>query len=177
MNVVLTFEPSGITGVVAAGTYLIDASRRLGVSLGQACTRGSEDHSCLVSVKSGADLLSPRSAMEERLLSASGLDASYRLACQVKIANPGELTVNVTARTVGPTSDAASDADVRRKFGELSLNKKIATLMQLEAITMSEALDAAIEKPLSLGTRALDSVMKRARAHGTQEKQTGNTSK
>jgi len=161
---VLTFEPSGISGVVAPGTYLIDASRRLGVSLGAHCTRGSESHNCLVRIGAGGELLSARSLEEEKLLAGADLDASYRLGCQVKIESPGEVTVNVTSRTVGPSSHNATDADVRKTFGELSLQQKIATLLQLEAITMSEAFDAAIEKPLSLGSRAYESVMKRARA-------------
>jgi hypothetical protein len=34
---------------------------------------------------------------------------------------------------------------------------------------MSEALDAAIEKPMALGTKAFDSVLKRARAANAQK--------
>ena len=169
MSVVLTFEPSGVSGVVAPGTYLIDASRRLGVSLGSHCTRGSQHHYCLVRVGAGGELLSARSLEEEKFLVGSDLDSTYRLGCQVKIESPGEVTVNVTSRTVGPGANSATDSDVRRKFGELPLQKKIATLLQLEAITMSEAFDAAIEKPLALGSKAFDSVMKRARAANAQK--------
>jgi ferredoxin len=169
MSVVLTFEPSGVSGVVAPGTYLIDASRRLGVSLGPHCTRGSQNHYCLIRIGSGGELLSTRSYEEEKFLTGPDFDSSYRLGCQVKIESPGEVTINVTSRTVGSTPDSANDADVRKKFSELTLQKKIATLLQLEAITVSEALDAAIEKPLALGSRAFDSVMKRARAANAQK--------
>jgi ferredoxin len=169
MSVVITFEPSGISGVVAPGTYLIDASRRLGVSLGSHCVRGSQNHSCLVRIGAGNELLSPRSLEEDKFLADSELDSTYRLGCQVKIESPGEVTVNVTSRTVGTNANNPTDADVRKKFGELPLQKKIATLLQLEAITMSEAFDAAIEKPLSLGSRAFDSVMKRTRAANAEK--------
>jgi hypothetical protein len=46
----------------------------------------------------------------------------------------------------------------------LPLNKKIATLLQLEAITMSEAFDSAIEKPLAFGAKTFDKIASRARA-------------
>ena len=60
MSVSITFEPSGINGLVAEGTYLIDAARRMGAPLGAGCTAGKgECPSCVVSVKAGADLLSP----------------------------------------------------------------------------------------------------------------------
>ncbi len=169
MSVVVTFEPSGVSGVVAPGTYLIDASRRLGVSLGSHCARGSQNHSCVVRIGAGSELLSARSLEEEKFLSGSDLDSTYRLGCQVKIESPGEVTVNVTSRTVGPGANNPTDADVRKSFSELPLQKKIATLLQLEAITMSEALDAAIEKPMALGTKAFDSVLKRARAANAQK--------
>ena len=82
MSVSITFEPSGITGVVAEGTYLIDAARRMGATLGTGCTAGKgECPSCVVSVKAGSELLSIPSAAEEKQLGVEHLDQSYRLAC------------------------------------------------------------------------------------------------
>ena len=69
MSVSITFEPSGISGVVAQGTYLIDAARRMGAPLGAGCTAGKgECPACVVSVKAGADLLSSPSLVEEKQL-------------------------------------------------------------------------------------------------------------
>ena len=63
MSVSITFEPSGINGLVAEGTYLIDAARRMGAPLGTGCTAGKgECPACVVSVKAGANLLSPRAS-------------------------------------------------------------------------------------------------------------------
>ena len=94
MSVSITFEPSGINGLVAEGTYLIDAARRMGAPLGAGCTAGKgECPSCVVSVKAGANLLSPPSLAEEQQLGADQLDQSLRLACQVKIENHGEVVV------------------------------------------------------------------------------------
>ncbi len=165
MSVSITFEPSGISGVVAQGTYLIDAARRMGATLGAGCTAGKGDcPSCVISVKSGAELLSTPSAAEEKQLGNEYLVQSYRLACQTKLENGGELVVMVSTVTPRRPEPVDTDAEVRKKFGELPLGKKLATLVQLEAITMSEAFDSAIEKPLAFGSKTFDALMSRARA-------------
>src|SRR5215218_2704429 len=98
MSVSITFEPSGLSGVVAEGTYLIDAARRMGVSLGSGCTIGKgECPACLISVKAGADLLSSHSAAELKQLDVEDLAQSHRLACQVKLEFPGEVVVMPSA--------------------------------------------------------------------------------
>jgi len=173
MSVSITFEPSGINGLVAQGTYLIDAARRMGAPLGAGCTAGKgECPACLVSVKSGADLLSPPSLAEETQLGEEHLDQSLRLACQVKLETPGDVVVMVAARpqNARPT-DEESVADLQKKFGALPLRKKIATLVQFEAITASETFDAAIEKPLAFGSKAFDSIVNRNRAARAQDEE------
>ena len=174
MSVTITFEPSGISGLVAEGTYVIDAARRMGAPLGAGCTVGKgECPACVVSVKSGANILSQRSAVEEKQL---GIDQSLRLACQVKIENPGEVVVMVAARPqVRPTNPADTEAELRTKFGGLSLGKKIATLAALEVITISEAFDSAIEKPLAFGSKTFDSIVNRARAARAQSSEKKST--
>jgi ferredoxin len=170
MSVSITFEPSGISGLVAEGTYLIDAARRMGASLGAGCTAGKgECPSCVVSVKSGADLLSVPSQAEQKQL-GEHLDQSLRLACQVKIENHGEVVVMVATRpqTQSTTTEAETESELRKKFGTLPLGKKIATLLQFEAITMTEAFDSAIEKPLAYGSKAFDSIVNRTRAARAQ---------
>lgn len=165
MSVSITFEPSGISGVVAEGTYLIDAARRMGATLGAGCTAGkSECPACLVSIRAGAALLSLPSAVEERQLGDEQLDQALRLACQVKIENHGDVVVMVASRPEARPGAADTAADLHKKFGALPLTRKIATLMQFEAITMSEAFDSAIEKPLAFGSKTFDAIVNRARA-------------
>ena len=165
MSVSITFQPSGITGLVAEGTYLIDAARRMGASLGTGCTAGKgECPACVVSVKDGADLLSPPSAAEEKQLGAEHLDQSLRLACQTKIEYQGDVVVMVTARPQTRNAPVDTESDLKKKFSSLPLNKKLATLMQFEALTMSEAFDSAIEKPLAFGSRTFDAIVNKARA-------------
>jgi len=171
MSVSITFEPSGISGLVAEGTYLIDAARRMGAPLGAGCTAGkAECPSCVVSVKSGAELLSLPSVAEEKQLGAEYLDQAYRLACQTKLENHGEVVVMVSAVTPRHHAPANDEAELRKKFGALPLGKKLATLMQLEVITMSEAFDSAIEKPLAFGSKTFGAFLDRTRAKGTAAK-------
>jgi ferredoxin len=168
MSVLITFEPAGLNGLVAEGTYLIDAAKRMGVPLGSGCTGNGECPSCLVLVTRGVELLSLPTFAERNFLGVAGLAKSHRLACQVMIERTGEIVVNVAANK-DKTGDS-SGPDLRKEFGQLSLEKKIAMLLQFEAVTMSEAFDAAIEKPLALGARALDVIARRARSARTQER-------
>ena len=164
MSISITFEPSGLTGVVAEGTYLIDAARRMGVSLGEGCTIGKgECPNCLIAVKSGLTLLSTPSAAELKQLNEESLALSQRLACQVKLQYPGEVVVMATATR--PSSGAPRDtaSEVKREFGALPLKQKLATLVQLEALTMTEAFDSAIEKPLAFGARTMDAILSKTR--------------
>jgi len=165
MSVSITFEPSGISGLVAEGTYLIDAARRMGAPLGSGCTAGKgECPTCLVSVNTQTAVLSAPSAAETKWLGEAQLAQSVRLACQVKIETAGDLVVTTVARESQPKPPQNEPSDLRRKFGDLPLEQKIATLVQLEAVTMSEAFDAVMEKPRALGTRALDAVVSRTRS-------------
>jgi hypothetical protein len=75
----------------------------------------------------------------------------------------------VPPRSTAPQVD--SQADLRKKFGSLPLSKKLATLVQLEAITMSEAFDSAIEKPLAFGSKTFGAILDRARARSDAAKQ------
>jgi ferredoxin len=172
MNVSITFEPSGISGLVAQGTYLIEAARRMGAPLGAGCLAGKGDcPSCVVAIKAGASLLSPPTSIENKVLGIVGLSDSLRMACQAKIEGQGDIVLMVTAYRPQETAPPVDlPADIEKKFGELSLNQKIAALLKFEAITMSEAFDAALKKPIAVGTRAFDSVVSRARAAKTNAK-------
>lgn len=142
----------------------------MGVTLGTGCTIGKgECPSCLVSVKSGAELLSAPTAAEQRVLGDEQLDQSLRLACQAKLENPGEVVVMASARVPGGGATRDTKSELRRDFGSLPLNQKIATLLQLEAITMSEAFDSAIEKPLAFGAKTMDALIGKARARNNKK--------
>src|SRR5215204_5411586 len=140
MSVSVTFEPSGISGLVAQGTYLIDAAKRMGAPLGHGCLSGkSECPDCVVSLKSGSELLSARTAIEDKLLGETEPGNTLRMLCQTKIEGHGEIVVMVSSyRPRESQSTSGVAADLQKKFGELSLKQKISALVQFEAITMTE---------------------------------------
>ena len=165
MSVTITFEPSGVSGMVATGTYLIDAAKRLGAPVGVGCMRGKgECATCLVKVVSGSELLSNPGSIEQTFLSQEQLGQSLRLVCHAKLEGDGEVVVRVMKQQAGAKAAATSDADVRTQFGNLPLQKKISTLLQLEAMTVSEAFNAAIDKPLAFGAKTFDKFTNRAKA-------------
>jgi ferredoxin len=172
MPVTITFEPSGIGGTVATGTYLIDAAKRLGAPVGAGCLRGKgQCLMCVVKVNVGADLLSAPGSIEQSFLSREQLDQSLRLACHAKLEGDGEVIVRVVRLQANAQATATPDSDVRKQFGSLPLQKKISTLLQLEAITVSEAFNAAIDKPLEFGSKAFDRFTNRSRSTGSQGSQ------
>jgi len=172
MSVSITFEPSGISGLVAEGTYLIDAARRMGAPLGAGCTAGKgQCPSCIVSITTGANLLSPPSQAEQKQLGAEHLEQALRLACQVKIENHGDVVVLAVARPQSSQAPGDTESELRERFGALPLGKKLATLMQFEVIAMSEAFDTAIEKPLAFGSRTFDKFVNRKRAERAQDEE------
>jgi hypothetical protein len=119
-------------------------------------------------VKAGANLLSPPSLAEEQQLGAEQLDQSLRLACQVKLENHGDVVVMAAARAERSTP-VDDGSELTKRFGALPLGKKLATLVQLEAMAMSEAFDAAIEKPLAFGSKTFDTIVNKARARNKGE--------
>jgi ferredoxin len=165
MSVTITFEPSGIGGTVATGTYLIDAAKRLGAPVGAGCMRGKGHCStCVVNVVAGADLFSAPGTIEQSFLSQEQLDQGLRLACHAKLEGEGEVTVRVVRRQENAKAASTPDTDVKKQFHSLPLEKKISTLLQLEAITVSEAFNAAIDRPLAFGAKTFDRFTNRARS-------------
>ncbi len=163
MSVLITFEPSGISGLVAEGTCLLDAARRMGAPLGTGCTGRGDCVDCEVLITTGTALLSTPTEAETSVLGVDRLAQAHRLVCHVIVQRTGELVVSATSEKDKATVPHNEQSELLKKFGKLSLDKKIATLVQFEAVTISAAFDAAIEKPLALGARALDELARRAR--------------
>jgi ferredoxin len=165
MSVTITFEPFGVSGMVATGTYLIDAAKRLGAPVGVGCMRGKgQCATCVVKVISGNELLSPPGSIEQTFLSQEQLDQSLRLVCHAKLEGDGEVVVRAMRQQSRAKAATTPDADVRQQFGNLPLQKKISTLLQLEAMTVSEAFNAAIDKPLAFGAKTFDRYTNRTKA-------------
>jgi len=140
----------GREGVVPLGTYLGDAAKRMGVPM-----EGCElpEHGCEFSIEQGADLLSAVTDGEKEHLAAKERKDNIRLGCYAQIKEPGVIVVMSKKETVSPEEAKASeerDETYRKEFAELPLEKKIANLVQLEAITVGETLSYIVNSPYTV---------------------------
>lgn len=156
MSVEIKFEPNGPSGLVAEGTSILDASRRLGFQIPEC---GECDATCAVEILAGAPLLSALSDRERELLSDERLARGERLACQCKVERDGELILKLVAQTERSRTAEEKTRDLKREFRELPFERKIATLLQLETIAVTEAFDAITDASVSFGKKVFDSVM------------------
>jgi len=156
MSVDIRFEPDGPSGLVAEGTSVLDAARRLGFQIPDC---GECDGACAVKIITGATLLSSLTDAERRQLSPERLAGGERLACQCKVERGGELVLKLVAQTERPRTSEEKTRDLKKEFKDLPFERKIATLAQLETIAVTEAFDAITDASVSFGKKIFDSVM------------------
>lgn len=171
MSVDIRFEPEGRQGVVAEGTYLWDAARRLGVNLPAECEGRGECDTCAVVVEKGATLLSSLTEAERERLSPERLAAGERLACQSKIERGGELVLRPVPVTERAETTQETVKELRREFRELPLERKLATLVELEAVTMFQTLGAIADAPFKIAGKVLDLMAVRGRQLSQRERE------
>jgi ferredoxin len=127
---------------------LLDAAKRFGIHFEDACIPETDTHYCSVVVSSGADLLSGMTGAESEHFAKAGRKTNERLACQVKIENPGEVEIMTEEKAKDPAPESKSTADsseeYRKAFAEMPLEKKIANLVQLETIAFGETVSFII---------------------------------
>lgn len=153
-EVEIRFEREGLSGVVAVGTYLIDAAKRLGVKLEGDCDQAGAAHCCSMIVKSGMDKLSALTKAETEHFSANGRRKDERLACQAKIEKPGEVVIMTEEKKEETGAEEAAEEYVKN-FSELPLEKKIANLMKLEAIALGETVSYVINSPFTIADKVM----------------------
>jgi ferredoxin len=171
MSVDIKFEPDGRQGLIAEGTYLWDAAKRLGVRLPAECEGRGECDTCAVIVEKGAMLLSSLTEAERKQLSPERLAAGERLACQTKVEHGGELVLRPVPATERAETTQETVTGLRKEFRELPLERKLATLVELEAVTMFQTLSAIANIPYKLGGKVLDLMAGRGRALSQRERE------
>ena len=164
MAVEIKFEPDGPSGLTAKGTYLWAAAKRMGLRLPAECEGRGECDTCAVIVEKGATLLSPLTDAEHTHLSPARIAAGERLACQTRVEQDGEVGVRPVPISQRAETSTETVKDVRKEFSHLPLKRKIATLVELEAATLVEALDAVIMVPIALGEKLMNLIAGRGRA-------------
>ena len=146
----------GHTGLVAEGTFLWDAAKRLGVNLPAECGGRGECDTCAVVVEDGATLLSDLTDAERVRLSPERLAAGERLACQAKAERGGRLVLRPVPVAERAETTEETARDFREEFKRMPLKKKLATLAGLEADIAYETLLRAAELPFDIIGKGLD---------------------
>jgi ferredoxin, 2Fe-2S len=163
MAVDITFEPDDLSGLVAESTYLWDAAKRMGIRRPTECSGRGECTSCAVRILDGAELLSAPTEAERTMLGPERLEHGERLACQVRIERSGALRVELLAVTESTKTKKEELNELRKKFAEMPLNQKLATLVEFEAATMFEAINSVAEVPAAIAGRVFDVIARRGR--------------
>jgi hypothetical protein len=104
-------------------------------------------------VTSGGELLSKKTKSENDLLTDEERKDGVRLACFAKIEEPGVITAMVKKKKEEPTADKKAEErseEYRKEFTEMPLEKKIAKLMELEAIALGETFAFVINSPFKV---------------------------
>ena len=163
-------EGGGHAGLVAEGTSLWDAAKRLGVSLPAECGGRGECDTCAVIVEEGAALLSAQTEAERARLGAERLAAGQRLACQTWAASAGSLALRPVPVVEREETTEETAKDFREEFRRLPLRKKLATLAGVEAEMAYETLVRAVDIPFDLFGKGLDLLAGRGRKLTARER-------
>lgn len=149
-DVEIRFSRENLEGLVPVGTYLSDAMRRLGVPSDEPCDLATNTHHCVVTVTEGGDLLSPLTSLETKFFEEESAQQGKRLACQAKLERPGEIELMTEEKKVEEKTPEVESDEYRKQFTELPLEKKIADLVRLEAITLGETVSFIVNSPYKI---------------------------
>src|SRR5947209_2907831 len=149
VNVEWKVGDEGRGGVVAEGTYLWDAAKRLGVRLPAECAGRGECDRCAVVVEEGATLL-------------SGLTEAERV---------GNLVLRPVPTTERAETTDEAARDLREEFRRMPLRKKFAALAGMEADMAYETLLRVADIPFALFGKGLDLLASRGRKLSQSERE------
>ncbi len=157
-EVKLKFEGEDRSGLVAVGSYLFDAARRLGIEVQAECGRQGECDSCAMKITQGSEFLSVPTSAETKHLGEQRLKDDERLSCQVKLEKAGEIVIMITQKNEEnkPETEEEKAEEYRKQFEELPLEKKIASLLELEAIALSETFSFILNSPFTIIDKVMD---------------------
>jgi len=165
------FGDEGHSGVIAENTYLWDAAKRLGVRLPAECEGRGECDTCAVTIKEGATLLSALTEAERVRLSPERLPAGERLACQTRIERAGDLVLEPVPVTEREETAEEAVRDFRREFRKMPLGQKLSALVEFEAVTAMQTLNAVASVPSLLAEKVLDLMAGRGRTLSRRDRE------
>lgn len=155
----IVFKREGREGVIPVGTYLSDAAKRFGVLFEGKCVPVENVHFCKVTVAEGENALTAATSLESQYFADNPGDGPERLSCQVKIKDPEEIVIMTTEKEKQEeekNGSAASGESYVKEFRDLPLEKKIAELVQLEAVTLGETVSFVINSPYLVFEKVMD---------------------
>ncbi|MEZ5344609.1 MAG: 2Fe-2S iron-sulfur cluster binding domain-containing protein [Pyrinomonadaceae bacterium] len=160
-EVIIKFESEGREGIIAAGSYLSDAARRLGVKITGDCFDPETEHECVMKISAGSELLSSPTQTELEQLSSTARKNGERLACQTIIEKPGEIVIMSVKKKQEETKSEETKAEekadeFKKEFEEMPLDKKIASLLELEAIALGETFSYVLNSPYKAVGKVMD---------------------
>jgi hypothetical protein len=89
-------------------------------------------------------------------LSQERLAAGERLACQTKCEHGGDLVLRPVPVAERAETTEETVSQMRKEFRDLPLDRKLATLMELEAVTAVQTLNAVANVPYLIGGKVLE---------------------
>ena len=134
------------------GSYLSDAAKRFGVKFEAECVPAAGEHFCQVQIVEGSEFLSEKTATEKD----ANLEKGWRIACHAKIEKAGEIVVMTKKKTAPVEEDKDQAEDYRKRFEDLPLEKKMAELVRLESIALSETLNFVVNSPYKIADKVMD---------------------
>lgn len=154
-NVYIKFEDTELQGVVPVNAYIADIAARFGFRPDTPCLSEPGFHDCAFRVVEGGNILSKPTSVESEYFASEVNDETTRLGCQVFLKEEGELVIAMEKHEKEETEtqeaqEAQDEKSYREAFAKLPLEKKIADLVQLEAITLSETLSYVISSPYTV---------------------------
>lgn len=170
MSVNIRFSDREAEGIVAEGTYLWEAAKRMGVRLPAECGGQGQCDTCAVIIEDGMTLLSGLTDAERERLSPERLVTGERLACQTRIEHGGDLVLRLAPATEREPTTEEAVRDLGREFRDMPLNQKVRTLAELEAVTAYETIKAIAEVPSWIGGKVLDIMAGRGRTLERRER-------
>ncbi|HYN84266.1 MAG TPA: 2Fe-2S iron-sulfur cluster-binding protein [Pyrinomonadaceae bacterium] len=171
VNVEWKVDGQSHNGVIAEGTYLWEAAKRMGVRLPADCEGKGTCDTCAVKVIEGATLLSALTNAERERLSPERLLDGERLACQTRIERGGDLVLSPVPQTERAETTEEVVSDIRQEFRKMPLQKKLVTLVELEAVAATQALTAAADLPFKLFEKGLDLMAGRGRTLSRRQRE------
>jgi hypothetical protein len=156
-EVEIKFEPSGRSGVVAVGSYLSDVARRLGVEIIDELGGEGEYEADVVTIDKGGDLLTEPTKIEIEHFTIEAREKGDRLAGQARIEKAGEIVVTVAEKEeTAKEKEEKEERDFKKEFAELPLEKKVANLLEMEIVTLSETLNFVFNSPFKIFDKVMD---------------------